>query len=165
MGGNDSDLVGAIRHEVETQCSEIDEFRNNIIQECVRQANRLEPKRANVGAWGNPLLEPLVLKLHIPFVSRLFVAMQPLPPSQPGTNANMIQLLAKLGDIQWDIILISDTRSPTKELVLDVGHVLYITSGINRYAGTEILINTKHVRTNNKLHIISDRIFALDFLR
>ena len=79
---------------------------------------------------------------------------------QNGNKLN--ELLAELESIDWDVILLSEVRTPSQQLVVEGGHMLYTTLGDNNCSGTSILFHAKHVKKNNKIHEVSDRVFALD---
>ena len=76
----------------------------------------------------------------------------------------MIQLLGELKSIEWDVILLSETRTPQGKYILDGGHVLFTALSENAFSGTGILLHAKHVRKSNKIHCIDDRVLALDFM-
>ena len=80
------------------------------------------------------------------------------------TGAKLVQLLAELQSIEWDVILLSEVRTPTQKSTLDGGHVLYTSLRTNMFSGTGILLHAKHVRNSNVLHDISDRVLGLDFI-
>ena len=61
-----------------------------------------------------------------------------------------IQLLGELKDIEWDVVLLSETRSVTRKYVLDGGHVLFTSLSENVCSGTGILLNERHVRKSKK---------------
>ena len=67
-------------------------------------------------------------------------------------------------DIEWDVILLSEVRTPTQKSTLDGGHLLYTSLRANIFSGTGILLHAKHVRTSNVVHDISDRVLGLDFI-
>ena len=71
-------------------------------------------------------------------------------------------MLAELETIDWDIILFSEAHAVTGKSTLNGGHVLYTSIDTNRHAGVGILLHSKHVKSNNKPHMISGRIMALD---
>ena len=73
------------------------------------------------------------------------------------------QLLGELKNLDWDVVLLSETRSPTGKYVLEGGHVLYTSLSENCFCGTGILLHHKHVKKSNKIHAVSDRVLALDF--
>ena len=73
------------------------------------------------------------------------------------------QLLGELKNIEWDVVLLSETRSPSGKYVLDGGHALFTALSENSSSGTGILLHIKHVKQSNKIHRISDRVLALDF--
>ena len=74
------------------------------------------------------------------------------------------ELLAELSDVEWDVVLLSETRALSQSLVLDGGHLLYTELDENKFAGVGILLHSKHVRKSNKMHAIGGRIMALDFM-
>ena len=79
------------------------------------------------------------------------------------TGDKLVQLLAELQSIEWDVILLSEVRTPSQKSTLDGGHLLYTSLRTNSFSGTGILLHAKHVRSGNVLHDISDRVLALDF--
>ena len=81
-----------------------------------------------------------------------------------STGDKLIQLLAELETIEWDVILLSETRTPTSKSMLDGGHMLYTSLRDNRYSGTGILLHAKHVRKHNVFRNVSDRVLALEFI-
>jgi exonuclease III len=79
------------------------------------------------------------------------------------TGDKLVQLLAELENIVWDVILLSEVRTPSQKSTLDGGHVLYTSLRNNMFSGTGILLHAKHVRKRNILHDLSDRVLGLDF--
>ena len=76
----------------------------------------------------------------------------------------IVQVLAELEHIPWDIILFSETRATSGTKVLDGGHVLYSSIDPNNaYAGVAILLHTKHVKKNIRVHRTSGRVIGIDF--
>ena len=75
----------------------------------------------------------------------------------------MTQLLAELENVQWDIILISESRTPSGMYRLDGGHVLYTVLMDDDFLGTGILLNAKHAKSSNTVHNLSSRVLGLDF--
>ena len=80
------------------------------------------------------------------------------------TKVQLIQLLAELSNITWDIILFSETRALSGKQTLDGGHVLYTHLCDNYSAGVGILVHEKHVKSSQRVHVISDRVLALDIV-
>ena len=78
-------------------------------------------------------------------------------------GAKLVQLLAELQNMEWDVILLSEVRTPTQKSTLDGGHVLYTSLQTNMSSGTGRLLHAKHVRSSNVVHEISDRVLGLDF--
>lgn len=81
-----------------------------------------------------------------------------------NNNSKLVQLLAELNTIEWDVVLFSETRACCGKRELDGGHMLYTCINDNLFAGVGILLHAKHVRKNNKCHMVSGRIMALDFV-
>ena len=81
-----------------------------------------------------------------------------------SSAAQITQLLADLADISWDVVLFFETHSPSGKHILDGGHILCTHLGENKYAGVGILLHAKHVRDGNRIHCISGRVLALDFM-
>ena len=79
-------------------------------------------------------------------------------------GSKIIQLLGELKNIEWDVILLSETRTTTGKYILDGGHVLVTSLLENASSGTGILLNKRHVRKSNTIHYVSDRVLALDFM-
>ena len=75
----------------------------------------------------------------------------------------MSQLFAELENVQWDIIFISESRTPSGTYCLDGGHILYIVLADDDFLGTGILLNAKHAKSTNVVHNISSRVLGLDF--
>ena len=76
----------------------------------------------------------------------------------------LTELLSDLHDVEWDLLLLSETRAPSETYILDGGHVLYTALDDNKFGGVAILLHAKHVRKSNKIHEVSGRILALDFM-
>ena len=74
------------------------------------------------------------------------------------------QLLGELQNLEWDVILLSETRTPAGKYILDGGHVLFTALCGNSASGTGILLHRKHVKKSNKIHAVSDRILVLDLM-
>ena len=54
---------------------------------------------------------------------------------------------------------------PTGKKVLVGGHALYsYLDADNQYAGVAILLNAKHVKKNNNVHMISGRVIVVEFV-
>ena len=81
-----------------------------------------------------------------------------------NSNDKIAQVLAELADHPWDVILFSETRAATNNVTLDGGHVPYTNLTDNAYAGVGILLHAKHVKQSNRIHNVSGRVIALDFL-
>ena len=81
-----------------------------------------------------------------------------------SSGTKIVELLGELQNIAWDVILLSETRTPTGKYVLSGGHVLFTALLDNAFLGTGILLNEKYVRKSNKIHCITDRVLVLDFM-
>ena len=81
-----------------------------------------------------------------------------------GGGIKITQLLGELKNTEWDVVLLSETRTPTGKYVLDGGHVLFTALFENSASGTAILLHSKHVKKSNKIHVVNDRVLALDFM-
>ena len=75
----------------------------------------------------------------------------------------MKQLLAELENVCWDVILISESRTPPGTYLLDGGHILYTVLADGDFLGTGILLNAKHAKSTNVVHSISSPVLGLDF--
>ena len=62
------------------------------------------------------------------------------------------------------VVFFSETRAKTSIVILDGGHALYTNRIGNRYVGVGILLHAKHVKQSNRIHYISGRVLALDFV-
>ena len=74
------------------------------------------------------------------------------------TIEKLLQVLAELQDVLWDVILFSETRAASGILTLDGDHVLYTHIDDNAFAGVGILLHAKHIRKNIQVHAISGRV-------
>ena len=79
-------------------------------------------------------------------------------------GTKITELLGGLENIEWDVVLLTETRSPSGKYVLDGGPVLFTDLSENCVSGTGILLHTKHVKKLNKIHRVSDRVLLLDFM-
>jgi len=77
-------------------------------------------------------------------------------------NAQLTQFLAELTDVVWDIVLFSETSTKSGQRILDGGHMLYTSLEDNQFVGVGILLHSKHVKTNHRIHAFSGRVLALD---
>ena len=77
-------------------------------------------------------------------------------------NAQLTQLLAELKDVVWHIVLLGETRTKSGQSILDGGHMLYTSLEDNQFVGVGILLHSKHVKKNNRIHAFSGRVLALD---
>ena len=66
--------------------------------------------------------------------------------------------------MDWDIVLLSETRAPSQILTLEGGHLLYTELDGNKFAGVGILLHAKHVRKTNRICAVGGRVLALDFM-
>ena len=73
------------------------------------------------------------------------------------------QLLGKLQNIEWDVVLLSGTRTFAGKYRLDGGHILFTALSENNFSGTRILLHSKYVKKLNKIHSINDRVLVFDF--
>ena len=74
----------------------------------------------------------------------------------------MSQLLAELENVTWDVILISESRTPSGTYYLDGGHILYTVLLDDDFLGTGILLHAKHVKGSNVIHRVCSRVLGLD---
>ena len=80
------------------------------------------------------------------------------------TSEKIIQVLAELENVVWDVVLFSETRASQGKVILDGGHALFTNISDNPFAGVGILLNAKHVNKSNRIYNVSDRVLALDFV-
>ena len=80
-----------------------------------------------------------------------------------NSNECIVEVLAELENVVWDIVLFSGTRAATSMVTLDGGHVLYKNITDNAYAGVGILLHERHVKQSNRIQNVSGRVLALDF--
>ena len=50
----------------------------------------------------------------------------------------LTELLSDLHDVEWDLVLLSETRAPSDTYILDGGHVLYTASDNNKFGSDQI---------------------------
>ena len=81
-----------------------------------------------------------------------------------NTNHKIVQVLAELENVEWDVVLFSETRAAKGNVILDGGHALYTNIGDNAFAGVGILLHAKHVNKSNRIYNVSGRVLALDFV-
>ena len=79
------------------------------------------------------------------------------------SSEKMSQLLAEVEHISWDIVLISESRTPSGTYCLDGGHILYTVLLDGDFLGAGILLHCKHVKASNVVHRVSSRVLGLDF--
>eukprot|EP00973_Karenia_brevis_P049700 6900361-Karenia_brevis.AAC.1 len=71
-------------------------------------------------------------------------------------------MLHELGDMSWDVILFSETRAETDDVLLDGGHRLILYRNEYYASGVGILIHARHTNYVKAIHRISDRILCVD---
>ena len=74
----------------------------------------------------------------------------------------MAELAAELYNVDWDVILFSETRSAHGRCVLDGGHVLYTSEIATQAAGVAILLHRKHVHRVGQVTSLNERLMFLD---
>ena len=55
-----------------------------------------------------------------------------------NSNERIVQVLAELETVEWDVVLFSETRAAQSKVTLDGGHVLHTNITGNPYAGVGI---------------------------
>ena len=70
--------------------------------------------------------------------------------------------MAELEHVNWDIILISESRTPSGTYYLDGGHILYTVLLDDDFLGTGIFLHAKHVKGSNVIHRVCNRVLGLD---
>ena len=76
------------------------------------------------------------------------------------SSEKMSQLLAEVEQISWEIVLISESRTPSGTYCLDGGHILYTVRLDGDFLGTGILLHCKHVKSSNVVHRVSSRVLG-----
>ena len=74
----------------------------------------------------------------------------------------MAELAAELYNVDWNVILFSETRSARGRCVLDGGHVLYTSEIATQAAGVAILLHRKHVHRVGQVTSLNERLMFLD---
>ena len=75
------------------------------------------------------------------------------------------ELVAEIGDVQWDIVMFSETRNNHGIIQLHGGNFRHICfgSGTETFAaGVAILLHERHEKHVAKAKIISDRVMYVD---
>ena len=78
------------------------------------------------------------------------------------SSEKITQLLVELEHVSWDIILISESRTPSGTYYLDGGHILYTVLLDDDLLGAGIFLHAKHVRSSNVVHRVCSRVLGLD---
>ena len=65
-------------------------------------------------------------------------------------------------DIDWDIVLFSETRAASVDQFLDGGHRLIAHLDTELHTGVAILVHRRHCRNRLRVHRISTRLMAID---
>ena len=81
-----------------------------------------------------------------------------------NSDDKLVALLSDLSIIAWDIILFSDSRRPSQDIILDGNHRFIYHLGAYRASGVGILIHSKHVDYVKNIVLISDREISVDFI-
>ena len=81
-----------------------------------------------------------------------------------NTSERMVQALAELENVEWDVVLFSETRAAKDKVILDGGHALFSNISDNPFAGVAILLHAKHVNKSNRIYNVSGRVLALDLV-
>ena len=80
------------------------------------------------------------------------------------SDQKIVQVLGELIDVEWDIVLFSETRANSQDCIVTGGHRLITHLDGYIGAGVGILVNSRWTRCIQKVHIVSDRILAIDML-
>ena len=80
------------------------------------------------------------------------------------SDQKIVQVLGELIDVEWDIVLFSETRANSQDCIVTGGHRLITHLDGYTGAGVRILVNSRWTRCIEKVHIVSDRILAIDML-
>ena len=74
----------------------------------------------------------------------------------------LAELAAELYNVDWDVVLFSQTRSARERCVLEGGHVLYTSETVTQAAGVAILLHKKHVHRVGQVTSLNERLMFLD---
>ena len=78
------------------------------------------------------------------------------------SNADrLMEILAELYDISWDVILFTETRRASGIFQLDNGHVLYCSGIEGSATGVAILVNAKYAKCKIDHYFKSDRVMEV----
>ena len=80
------------------------------------------------------------------------------------SQTKFAELLLELADIEWDIILFSETRYAGGNIVLEGGHHMFASSEPTVAAGVAVLVHCKHVRNIKFSQAPSSRICFVDMM-
>ena len=80
------------------------------------------------------------------------------------SQTKFAELLLELADIEWDIILFSETRYAGGNIVLEGGHHMFASSEPTVAAGVAILVHCKHVGNIKFSQAPSSRICFVDMM-
>ena len=79
-----------------------------------------------------------------------------------SSEERLVQVLSELDCIDWDFVLFSETRTELADRVLRGGHRLITNLGDCNSAGVGILVHARWTRCIRKVHMVSDRVMAID---
>ena len=79
-----------------------------------------------------------------------------------SSEERLVQVLGELDCIEWDFVLFSETRTQLSDCVLRGGHRLITNFGDCNSAGVGILVHARWTRYIRKVHLVSDRVMAID---
>ena len=71
-------------------------------------------------------------------------------------------LLGELHDLSWDFICFSETRRLSSDVIIAGGHRLISSLSAPMASGTSILMHKRFDKSVLKVHIVSDRVMAVD---
>lgn len=80
------------------------------------------------------------------------------------TPDRLAELMGEIADVDWDIILFSETHRGGDQCKLQDGHVLFPSSQSTACAGVAVLVHRKHCRHVKRVCSISDRLMYVDLL-
>ena len=80
-----------------------------------------------------------------------------------SSNERLFQLICDLDSIHWDMIVFSETRTPSNDFQIEGNHRLMLNFGHQGCSGTAILVHQRHADNVKAIHRIHDRLLALDF--
>ena len=79
-----------------------------------------------------------------------------------SSDERLLQLVHELEFIHWDLILFSETRTPSNDYQIEGGHRLILNFAHGGCSGTAILVHKRHADNIKAIHKLDDRLLVID---